>query len=97
MRTLAIDAKVKFVPNDNRSNDRAPAFRIYAGQSEIGAAWVGAACANASPEYFDVKFDDPTWAMPVWTTLRLEKTGNEAHLVWRRQNIPENHGAHKAD
>jgi len=97
VRTLAIDIKVKFVPNDNRSNDRAPIFRIYTGQSEIGAAWVGTARANTSPEYFDVKLDDPTWAEPVWATLRVEKTGSEAHLVWRRQDASENSERHKAE
>ena len=34
IRTLTIDVKAKFVPNDNRDSDRAPAFRIFAGRSE---------------------------------------------------------------
>jgi uncharacterized protein (DUF736 family) len=34
-----INAKVRFVPNDNRENDRAPMFRISIGEFEIGAAW----------------------------------------------------------
>ena len=42
IRTLTIDVKAKFVPNDNRENDRAPAFRIFAGHSELGAAWTSA-------------------------------------------------------
>jgi uncharacterized protein (DUF736 family) len=87
VRTLSIDAKVKFVPNDNRSNERAPTFRIYVGRSDVGAAWIGAARATASAEYFDVKLDDPTWQEPFWAILRIEKTGSEAHLIWRRQRL----------
>ena len=38
IRTLTIDVKARFVPNDNRDNDRAPDFRVFAGRSELGAA-----------------------------------------------------------
>ena len=39
IRTLTIDVKARFVPNDNRDSERAPEFRIFAGRSELGAAW----------------------------------------------------------
>ena len=39
IRTLTIDAKVHLVPNDNRENENAPAFRVFVGQSRIGDAW----------------------------------------------------------
>ena len=29
IRTLIIDAKLRFVPNDNRDSERAPAFKLY--------------------------------------------------------------------
>ncbi|PKQ02986.1 MAG: DUF736 domain-containing protein, partial [Alphaproteobacteria bacterium HGW-Alphaproteobacteria-12] len=28
IRTLTIDAKLRFVPNDNRDSERAPAFKL---------------------------------------------------------------------
>src|SRR3546814_7860367 len=31
IRTLTIDVKARFVPNDNRDNERAPDFRVFAG------------------------------------------------------------------
>ena len=39
IRTLMIDVKVRLVPNDNKENEAAPAFRVFAGDAEIGAAW----------------------------------------------------------
>ena len=39
IRTLTIDAKLRFVPNDNRDSERAPAFKLFVGRSEVGAAW----------------------------------------------------------
>ena len=39
IQTLTINTKVRLVPNDNRENENAPAFLIFAGRSELGAAW----------------------------------------------------------
>jgi len=84
VRTLAVNAKVQFVPNDNRTNKKAPAFRVLAGGSEVGVAWEGAPRAGSAVEHLDVKLDDPTWREPIWTALHFEKCGVEAHLIWRR-------------
>lgn len=35
IRILAINVKVRFVPNDNRENDNAPLFRVFVGHSRI--------------------------------------------------------------
>jgi uncharacterized protein (DUF736 family) len=37
--TLSMNIKLRFVPNDDRDSEQAPAFRIYAGRSELRAAW----------------------------------------------------------
>ena len=40
LKTLTIKTDVEFVPNTNKSKERAPDFSIYAGDRiEIGAAW----------------------------------------------------------
>lgn len=36
--TLALNAKVKFVPNE-KTSDKQPDFRLVTGKGEIGAAW----------------------------------------------------------
>jgi uncharacterized protein (DUF736 family) len=39
IHTLTINTKVRLIPNDNRENENAPAFLIFSGRSELGAAW----------------------------------------------------------
>jgi uncharacterized protein (DUF736 family) len=39
IRTLVMNTKVRLVPNDNRDNENAPAFRILIGYSYIGDVW----------------------------------------------------------
>ena len=39
IHTLTIKARLRFVPNDNRENENAPAFRVFVGRSRVGDAW----------------------------------------------------------
>ncbi len=39
IHTLIMNVKVRLVPNDNRENENAPAFRVFVGKSRIGDAW----------------------------------------------------------
>lgn len=55
IRTLTIDVKARFVPNDNRDSDRAPEFRIFAGRSELGAAWRQRTSGENPREYLSVR------------------------------------------
>lgn len=82
IRTLTIDAKLRFVPNDNRDSERAPAFKLYVGRSEVGAAWRE---RGGKKEYLSVRLDDPVLAAPVHAALFPAEDGQEAHLVWRRR------------
>ncbi|HUD53259.1 DUF736 domain-containing protein [Parvibaculum sp.] len=82
IRTLAIDAKLRFVPNDNRDSERAPAFKLFVGRSEVGAAWRE---RGGEKEYLSVRLDDPVLAAPVHAALFPAEGGEEAHLVWRRR------------
>jgi uncharacterized protein (DUF736 family) len=85
IRTLTIDVKAKFVPNDNRENDRAPAFRIFTGRSELGAAWAQRTKDENPRDYLSVQIDDPSLPEPISAAMFHAKEGEEAHLVWNRK------------
>lgn len=85
IRTLTIDVKARFVPNDNRENDRAPAFRIFAGHSELGAAWNQRTKGDDPKEYLSVQIDDPSLPEPISAAMFHGKEGEEAQLVWNRR------------
>lgn len=82
IRTLTIDAKVRFVPNDNRKNEAAPAFRIFAGESEIGAAWHKRSSGESARNYLSVRLDDPTFSEPISAAMFAAVDGRESQLVW---------------
>lgn len=84
VKTLSINAKIRFVPNDNRDSDDAPSFRIFFGPSEIGAAWLKRASGERSDEYLSVRIDCPGLAEPVYAALFYSAGKSEAELVWRR-------------
>ena len=56
IHTLTLDAKIRLVPNDDKTNDKAPAYRVLLGHSRVGDAWEakttgGVAHAQASGGY----------------------------------------------
>lgn len=85
IRTLTIDVKVRFVPNDNRDSDRAPDFRVFAGRSELGAAWRERTSGENSREYLSVRLDDPVLAEPINAALFEAEKERTAQLVWGRR------------
>ncbi|MBL27684.1 MAG: hypothetical protein CMM50_09070 [Rhodospirillaceae bacterium] len=84
IRTLTIDVKARFVPNDNRDNDRAPDFRVFAGRSELGAAWRERTSGENPREYLSVRLDDPSLAESISAALFEGSDGKLAKLVWNR-------------
>lgn len=85
IRTLSIDIKVRFVPNENRDSERAPVFRIFSGRSELGAAWREQSGGDNPREYLTVRLDDPSWPAPVSAAMFEVSGGKEAQLVWNRR------------
>ena len=85
IQTLTIAVKARIVPNDNRENDQAPAFRIFAGKSELGAAWRQRSNADPPREYFSVKLDDPALPEGISAALFENEEGTDAQLVWSRR------------
>ena len=85
IRTLTIDLKARFVPNDNRASDSAPAFRVFAGRSEIGAAWAARTDGESPREYLSVRLDDPCLPSAVQAALFEDTEKRSARLVWTRR------------
>ena len=79
LATLAVKAKVCIVPVE-KSGDKAPDFRVYTGNVEIGAAW--SATSKEGKAYLSVKLDDPSFPKPILCRLVQTDTGHA--LVWTR-------------
>lgn len=85
IRTLAVRAKVRLVPNDNRTNPSAPAFRVMIGWSHIGDAWEARSVGATPRDYLRVRVDDPALTEPMTAALFTNEDGVSAQLVWSRQ------------
>jgi uncharacterized protein (DUF736 family) len=85
IRTLTINAKVRLVPNDNRDNENAPAFRVFVGHSRIGDAWEARSGGDNPKDYLRVKLDDPSLPEAITAALFQSDDGNQAQLVWNRR------------
>jgi len=85
IRTLAINAKVRLVPNDNRESGNAPAFRVIIGCARIGDAWEERSGGDAPRDYLRVKLDDPGLVAPLTAALFPSEDGKAAQLVWSRR------------
>lgn len=77
--TLVVNAKVTITPVE-KTSEKAPDFRIFAGKAEIGAAW--SAKSKEGNAYLSVKLDDPSFAAPI--VGRLVETDKGHALVWTR-------------
>lgn len=87
IRTLTIDVKARFVPNDNRDSDRAPEFRVFAGRSELGAAWRERTSGDNPRDYLSVRLDDPSLPEPISAAMFEAADGRTAQLVWTRRRL----------
>jgi len=80
IKTLTLDVKAAtFRPND-KADDKAPDYRIFAGQTEFGAAWRKTSRENRG--YLSVKLDDPSFPAPIYASL-VEVEGGHS-LIWSR-------------
>jgi len=81
LKTITLNVKAKLAPSD-KENDKAPDFRIFSGQSELGAAWKKT--SNAGRDYLSVKLDDPTFPAPVFASL-VATENDDFVLIWSRR------------
>ncbi len=81
VRTLTLNVKVRFVPND-KGSENAPDFRIQAaGGYDIGAAW--RKTSEAGRPYLSVSLDDPSFPATIYARL-IEGEDGAHTLIWSR-------------
>jgi uncharacterized protein (DUF736 family) len=85
IHTLTMNVKVRLVPNDNRQNENAPAFRVFVGKSRIGDAWKSRSSGENPRDYLRVRLDDPSLPEPLSAALFWSGEGVAAQLVWNRE------------
>jgi uncharacterized protein (DUF736 family) len=79
LATLTLKAKLIITPVE-KTGEKAPDYRVYAGAVEVGAAW--SATSKEGKPYLSVKLDDPSFSAPV--LARLIETDKGHALVWNR-------------
>jgi uncharacterized protein (DUF736 family) len=83
VKTLTLNVKARLAPSE-KTSDKAPDFRIFAGQTEFGAAWKKK--SSEGREYLSVKLDDPSFPAPIYASL-VEVEGEASFsLIWSRRN-----------
>ena len=80
VRTLNVNVKVKFVPNE-KTSDNSPDYRVLSGNYEIGAAWRKVSQANRP--YLSVSLDDPSFPAAIYGRL-VESDDGSYSLIWSR-------------
>ena len=85
IRTLTIDAKVRLVPNDDRTSRKAPAFRVFVGNSRVGEAWEAKTGALSPKDYLRIRLDDPMLLEPINAALFVAEGGDSAQMLWSRR------------
>jgi uncharacterized protein (DUF736 family) len=85
IRTLTINAKVRLVPNDDRSSKKAPAFRLFVGETRVGEAWEARTAGLSPKDYLRIKFDDPMLSEPIDAAMFAAERGDSAQLLWSRR------------
>jgi uncharacterized protein (DUF736 family) len=84
IQTLSINAKVRLVPNDNQSGDKAQAFGAFVGKSEVGAAWRAQSQGDNPRDYLSLKLDDPCLPESISAAVFEAEDGRQATLIWSR-------------
>lgn len=80
IKTFSLNAKAALRPLDSE-NDKAPAFRLFVGGAEVGAAWKK--ISRGERDYLSVRIDDPSFPAPIYAAL-LEGRKGEHRLIWSR-------------
>jgi len=83
IRTMTINVKAQLVPNEDKTSDSAPDFRLYAGGAELGAAWREESKDGETP-YLSVRLDDPSFASPMRAAFFENETDQTGVMVWNR-------------
>jgi uncharacterized protein (DUF736 family) len=82
VKTLTLNVKAR-ISRAEKTNDKAPDYRIYAGQIEFGAAWTKK--SNDGRAYLSVKLDDPSFPAPIYASLVEVEGEDSVSLIWSRR------------
>jgi uncharacterized protein (DUF736 family) len=82
IKTLTLNVKQARLRPVTAESEKGPDFRIFAGQTEFGAAWKKT--SREEREYLSVKLDDPSFVSPIYATL-VEAEGGSHTLIWSRR------------
>ena len=85
IKTLTLNVKAAVFRPAEKDNDKAPDYRIFAGQTEFGAAWKKTSRENR--DYLSVKLDDPSFASPIYASLVDADDGYA--LIWSRSRAAD--------
>ena len=80
IKTLTLDVRKATFRQVEKDNDKGPDFRIFAGQTEFGAAWKKT--SREDRDYLSVKLDDPSFPAPIYASLVDAEEGYS--LIWSR-------------
>ena len=80
IKTLTLNVKTAVLRPNEKTDDKAPDFRIFSGQTEFGAAWKRK--SQQDRDYLSVKLDDPSFPGPIYASL-VEVEGGHS-LIWSR-------------
>ena len=94
--TLNLTAELEFQPVTDKTNDKAPDFRVISADTnaECGAGWHEMS-RNNKP-YISVKIDDPSFAYPIWAALTRDDSG-DISLYWDRPKAKRNDTSESAE
>ena len=80
IKTLSLNVRTAQLRPNDKTDERAPDFRIFAGATEFGAAWKKVSRDNR--DYLSVKLDDPSFPAPIYASLVDAEEGYS--LIWAR-------------
>lgn len=80
IKTLNLNVKTAVLRPNEKTDEKAPDYRIFVGDTEVGAAWRKTSRENR--EYLSVKLDDPSFPAPIYASL-VEVDGGHS-LIWSR-------------
>ena len=81
IKTLTLNVKQASLRLAEKDNEKAPDFRVFAGQTEFGAAWKKTSRENR--DYLSVTLDDPSFPAPIYANLVDAEEGYS--LIWSRR------------
>lgn len=86
IRTLTLDTPAQMEPVTSEK-EGAPAYRLYAGEIELGAAWAKTA-KESGRDYHQVRLDDPSFPAPIFANLIRDEDTGIYSLIWNRPKPP---------